>query len=314
MVKENVKQRIKFCVTMIVIAVAIAFAVFTVMKYEVEGEKEVPFSMGKIIVISSATTADANVPDETAGNNAEAGSQEANGEEQVNSNENGENAEQPQEEQQNNDASNNQEGVTEQGNSEASGDGAVQSEEENYIWNEKVIQTNDVYIYLDKNVDFDGEEIIKSVKIENLKVLENVKLGKIQVYMPNSLDDGLYKYTNEFLVNSTLTYIGATADDKKNLEIGNQGGCVCLSFANVGLGNYKSNNDQEMEQGGSILQKMNIANDDLKFKVSFDLVIEVQDMSYKTNVVLDLPAEDLVGQRETHKEITDFNDVVFKRL
>ena len=44
---------------MIIIAVSIAFAVFTVMRYEVEGEKEVPFKLGKIIVISSAKTTDA---------------------------------------------------------------------------------------------------------------------------------------------------------------------------------------------------------------------------------------------------------------
>ena len=140
------------------------------------------------------------------------------------------------------------------------------------------------------------------------------KTGKIQVYMPNSLDDGLYKYADEYLVNSTLTYTGASADNKKTLEIGNQGGCICISFANMGLGNYKSNDDQEIEQGASILQKMNIANEDLKFKVSFDLVIEVDDKSYKTNMVMDLPIDELVGQKETHKEITDFKDVIFKRL
>lgn len=252
--KEKIKQRIKFSAIIIVVVIIVAIAIFTVLRYEVEGEKNLPFELGKIIVISSATTTENR--DDTA---------------------NAENT-------------------------------------ENYLWQEKVIQTNDVYIYIDKNSNFKSEEIIKSVKIENIQILENVKLGKIQVYMPNSLDDGLYKYVNEFLVNSSLIYTGASADNKKNLEIGNQGGCVCISFANVGVGDYKSNDDTQIEQGAYILEKMNVANSDLKFKVSFDLIIEVKDKSYKTNIKLDLPIEDVVGKKETHREITDFSNVIFKRF
>lgn len=251
MIRENVKQKIKLCVILIVIAIAIAVALFTVMKYQVEGEKVVPFKLGKVIVISSASTIDADNDDQDA---------------------------------------------------------------ENYIWNEKVVQTNDLYIYIDKNNDYKKDRIIKNVKIENIQILENVKSGKIQIYMPNSLDGGIYKYSDEYLVNSTLTYTGASMDNKKTLEIGNQGGCICISFANMGLGNYKSNDDEVIEQGAAILQKMNIANEDLKFKVSFDLIIEVDDIAYKTNMVLELPIDEIVGQKETHREITDFKNVIFKRL
>lgn len=258
MIKDSLKPKIKLCIAMTTIAIIIAFAIFTVMKYQVEGEKKVPFRIGKVIVISSAITTD----DDSA-----------------------ENHEQQENEQ-----------------------------EENYIWNEKVVQTNDLYIYLDKSEDYGKDDIIKSVKIENIQILQNVKLGKIQVYMPNSLNDGLYKYTNEFLVNSGLTYTGAAADNPKTLQICNQGGGIYISFANLGLENYKSNEDEVIEQGGTILEKMNVSEDDLKFRVSFDLIIEVQDKSYKTNLVLDLPEEGIVGQKETHREITDFKNVIFKRL
>ena len=266
MVKEGIKQKIKFSIAIFVILIAIAFATFTVLKYQVEGEKVVPYKIGKIIVISSANTS-----------------------------ENVEGAE----------------GTSQQEQVDASAKG---QQEENYIWNEKVIQNNDLYIYIDKNNDYKKNEIIKSVKIENIQVLENVKLGKIQVYMPNSLDDGLYKYVNDYIVNSNLTYNGAAVDNKKALEIGNQGGCICVSFANVGLGTYKSNDDQVIEQGATILEKMGISNEDLKFKVSFDLIIEVESKSYKTKLEFELPVDELVGQKETHKEITDLDKVIFKRL
>ena len=277
MVKEGIKQKIKFSIAIFVILIAIAFATFTVLKYQVEGEKVVPYKIGKIIVISSANTSE-NVE------GAEGTSQQ----EQVD--------------------------ASAEGQQEENVENSENQQEENYIWNEKVIQNNDLYIYIDKNNDYKKNEIIKSVKIENIQVLENVKLGKIQVYMPNSLDDGLYKYVNDYIVNSNLTYNGADVDNKKALEIGNQGGCICVSFANVGLGTYKSNDDQVIEQGAAILEKMGISNEDLKFKVSFDLIIEVESKSYKTKLEFELPVDELVGQKETHKEITDLDKVIFKRL
>lgn len=286
--REKIKQRIKFSVVIIVISIMIAFAIFTVLRYEVEGEKNMPFELGKIIVVSSAVTTD-SIDESTNQNIVNEGNNTENTEDKENVNENTEE---------------HQNDVNEQ----------QLTKDENYIWQEKVVQTNDVYIYIDKNSDFKDEEIIKSIRIENIQILQNVKLGKIQVYMPNSLDDGLYKYTNEFLVNSTLTYKGGNADNKKNLEIGNQGGCVCISFANIGLGEYKSNDDTQIEQGAYILEKMNILNEDLKFKVSFDLIIEVQDKAYKTNLELDLPIEEVVGKKETHMEITNFDNVIFKRF
>ena len=58
MVKEGIKQKIKFSIAIFVILIAIAFATFTVLKYQVEGEKVVPYKIGKIIVISSANTSE----------------------------------------------------------------------------------------------------------------------------------------------------------------------------------------------------------------------------------------------------------------
>lgn len=277
MITENRKQKIKFSLIIAVIAIIISVALFMVVRYQVEGEKNMPFNLGKIIVISSASTS----PDT--------------------------------DEQENNSAVETNDETENQNTENVETEANVQ-EEENYLWKEKVIQTNDVYIYLDKNENFKEDEVIKNVRIENIKILKNVNLGKIQVYMPNSLDDELYKYTNDFLVNSTLTYKGASVDNKKTLEIGNQGGCICLSFANVSVGVYKSNEDEVIEQGAFILEKMNVADEDLKFKVSFDLIIEVSDKSYKGTVTLDLPAGDVVGKKESHVEITDFENVIFKRF
>ena len=64
-IRDNVKQKLKFSAVLFAIVIAIAVAGFIVLRYQVEGEKKVPFQIGKIIVISSART-DAIVNDNKA--------------------------------------------------------------------------------------------------------------------------------------------------------------------------------------------------------------------------------------------------------
>ena len=52
MIRQETKQKIKFSAAIFIIFVAIAIASFTVLKYQVEGEKVVPYKIGKIIVIN----------------------------------------------------------------------------------------------------------------------------------------------------------------------------------------------------------------------------------------------------------------------
>lgn len=323
MITEKIKQRIKFSLVIIAIAIVVSFAIFTVIRYEVEGEKVMPFTLGKIIVISSA-----NVSDYTGANEETVEKEDVTDEQNVdndlnsdgsvaNSNEENPNEVITDETNSSNITSNESNSDDVNGsieNTDLSNNDNQQSEDENYIWKKKVIQTNDVYIYLDKNADYEKDEFIKNVRIENIQIMKNVNVGRIQVYMPSSLDDSVYNYSNEFLVNASLTYKGANADNKKALEVGSQGGCVCISFANVGLDIFKSNDNIQLEQGAYILQNMNILNEDLKFKVCFDLVIEVSDKSYRTSISLDMPIDDVVGKKETHLEIVDFEDIVFKRF
>lgn len=264
MIGENKKKIIRLSISIAIITITIAIAAFLVIKYQVEGEKNMPFNLSKIIVISSAVTSE-NTEENVVEDNAE----------------NSENIE--------------------------------NTENSNYIWNENVVQTNDVYIILSKNENYKEGASIKNVRIENIQILEKANIGKIQVYMPNSLDDELYKYVNDFIVGASLTYTGGAIDNKKTLEVGNQGGTICLSFANIELGTYQSNDDEQIEQGAAILEKMNLKDEDLKFKVSFDIIIDIGKKAYKGTIVLDLPIDGLVGNKESHKEIDNFENIIFKR-
>lgn len=240
------KEKIKACIAIAVIVLAIIITGIISMKYYVEGETNMPFALSKITIVSTA------------------------------------------------------EGVENEGTQEK--------------WNLSIFQNNDIYFSIEKNDNNKEDEIIKSVSIENIQVLENPKVGQIKTYMPNSSDGRLFSYSDEYIVQENkLTFKGASKSNSKTLEIGNQGGTAVIRFANTQIGTYISNEDEEIKHDGSLLQKLNVQNEDVSFKVSFDVVINLKNKSYISNVVLDLPCEDdLIEQGTCSKEITD--KFVFKRV
>ena len=175
-----------------------------------------------------------------------------------------------------------------------------------------IFQNNDVYFSIEKNEDSNKEDIIQSVSIQNIKVINNPSVGKIITYMPNSSDGRLFNNSEETIVNDKLTYRGSNKSDSKTLEIGNQGGTAVIRFSNAGLGKYDLNQEQQVEYNGSMLSKLNITEEQIKFKVIFDFVIKLTDKSYITTVSLDLPCKDLVKQGTSSLEVKD--NFIFKRV
>ena len=180
-------------------------------------------------------------------------------------------------------------------------------------WKFNVIQNNDIYFTISKNENYKKNEIIKSVKIRNIQILENPKIGKVVAYMPNSLEGRRFKYVDEYKIENALRYKGASQSNEKNLEIGNQGGSISMSLCNTELGIYESNSETEVKHDGSLIKKMGIANEDMKFKVSFDFVIELENKSYKTTIVLDLPYGNITEDGTASHVITNLDQFIFKR-
>lgn len=240
------KEKIKACVAIAVIILAILITGIITMKYYVEGETNMPFTLSKITIVSTA------------------------------------------------------EGVEREGAGEK--------------WNLSIFQNNDIYFSVEKNENNREEQIIESISIENIQVIEKPKIGEIKTYIPNSSDGRLFSYSDEYILNdSKLTFKGGAKSNSKTLEIGNQGGTAVIRFANTQIGQYISNEDQEIKHDGSLLQKVGVQNEDVSFKVSFDVVINLKNKSYISNVILDLPCENnLIEQGTCSKEITD--KFVFKRI
>lgn len=182
----------------------------------------------------------------------------------------------------------------------------------NTKWAFDLYQSNDIYLYLDKNEDYKETEAISSVLINNIKV-DGQNSNKVKIYKPDSQVEKQMFTNEDSNVVEQVEYKGAMESDFKKLEISNQGGILAFRMSYDNLGEYTS--DEEVINHQQLLQKMGITNEQLKSKLSFDFIIKTENgKEYSTNVSLDLPVGDVVGQGTTSKEITDMSQFIFKRI
>lgn len=180
-------------------------------------------------------------------------------------------------------------------------------------WNLNVSQNNDIYLYISKNENYDKSEIIDNVKIDNFIIKEKNKIGDLKLFKPDSnTQNVIFKNIAENEVNE-IEFVGSMNSSIKDLKISNQGGLVIFRYSIENIGNYISNDDEEINHS-DLLKKLNINNQDLKFSISFDVNINLHSKkSYKTSINIELPINDVVNNGIQTKEITDFEKIVFKR-
>lgn len=244
--KANTKNIIKKSLFLAFLLIVITIVAAVVVRYDVEGEKKLPYSISKILITSHTYAKD-----------------------------------------------------NEQKNPDV-------------IWDINLKEDNNIYIYIDKNID--AKETIKEVKINNFKITKKPTIGNIKVYRPTGdLGKSLYEQSVQDYLESEIVYLGATVDTLKNLEVRNEGGMIGFCISLEDLGNYTSN--ESVTYNGSLLSSLNITNEDMQFSISFDLTITLDNsVSFIGTFDLDLPAGDIINENEPHIELTDFNNVIFKRL
>ncbi|MBP3596022.1 MAG: hypothetical protein J6J60_01275 [Clostridia bacterium] len=242
------KELIKRIIFFVFLAVMIGVVVFIMKRYEVEGEKTLPFNIEKILVISTV-------------------------------------------------------------------DGKKNEDAQN-LWNISLSQVNDVFIYMNKNEDINKDITIKDITLENFKVSTTPKKGTLKLYRPTGELNNLYTYSQEDYLNKSLTFTGAKIDDLKNLEISNIGGVMAFRTAIENLGSYVSNEDVEIAYNGSLLSKVGITLEDIKFNLSFDMIIQTSDKVFFKGTIntTNFPAGDIITNGRANTEITDFSNIVFKRI
>lgn len=184
-----------------------------------------------------------------------------------------------------------------------------------YKWDINVIQNNDIYIYVEKNDGYKKQETINKIKIDNFKIKSIPSQGEIKIYKPvNQNVTSLFENLEEYET-TEIVFEGAKSTDTKNLKISNQGGTIGFRCANNNVGNYQSNNDEEIDYS-KLLQKMNIDENNLKAIVLFDITLTLNSgKAFKAeNVEIRIPNENIVREGRVGIENTNLENIVFKRI
>ena len=242
MLNSNKKKIFERITVISVITIITVVVLLLMLKYEVEGETNMPFELTKIIVVSSAE--------------------------------------------------------------------GVENTEDRL--NLSLVQINDIYLQIEKNENVKKENSIKSVIIENFYINEASKIGKGKFYRPSPNAREIFEFNDEYITNR-IEYIGKGQSNIKELEIGNQGGIIGIRYSLNELGQY--NIQEQVNHDGTLLNNLNIDINELYSKISFDIIIELNSgVKYKSNIVLDVPAGNILEEGICRQEQTNLEKIVFKRI
>ena len=244
MFTESRKQTIKLVIAISIICLILITVAILMIKYEVEGETNMPFKLSKVIVVGTVE--------------------------------------------------------------------GVEKNESDKKWDFSIFQNNDIHFYIDQNKENTQDLLIKSVKIDNINIIEQPQKGTIKAY--NSEEGRLFSYDEQFEVKEKLEYKGASQSSSTNLAIGSKGGTALIRISNTDIGNYTSDKDKQIEHDASLLEKIETNKEEIKFKVSFDFIIETTKAKYKSNIELELPTGNLGEEKNCYLEIDDTSDIIFKRV
>ena len=89
---------------------------------------------------------------------------------------------------------------------------------------------------------------------------------------------------------------------------------IAFRISNQNIGEYISNEGDEIKYDKSLLEKAGIDESELKFTAEIDLVIELsEDEKYKGTISLELPTDTFENRGSITTEITDTSKIIFKR-
>lgn len=181
-------------------------------------------------------------------------------------------------------------------------------------WAFDIDQNNDIYIYIEKNSNYNDIETIKSIVLDNFNVNKQKQIGEIKIFKPDATSEKQIFTNKEENVENTIEYLGGTESKFKNLQISNQGDIIAFRCANTKLASYESN-EEEIINHSELLKKAGITMEDLTGVLTFDITINLNSgKSFKANASINIPTGDIIENATTNNEITDLNDVIFKRI
>lgn len=110
-------------------------------------------------------------------------------------------------------------------------------------WAFDVYQSNDVFLYIDKNDAYGKTEAIRAVEISNIQI-EGKRKDNIRIYKPDEEEEKLVFKNKEENIVENIEYAGEIESNLKQQKISNQGGLVAFRCSNDNLAEYKSNDEE----------------------------------------------------------------------
>lgn len=185
---------------------------------------------------------------------------------------------------------------------------------ENNKWAFDINQNNDIFIYIKKNDSYGKTETIKKIVLDNFNINKTSEKGTMKIIKPDVSSEVQIFTNKEENVQNSLEFKAGTESNFKNLQISNQGDKLAFRYSNSNVSSYESNEEEEINHS-ELLKKSGITLEELKGTLSFDITITLDSGKvFKGTINLDLPAGDIIENARDTREITDFKDVVFKRI
>ncbi len=191
----------------------------------------------------------------------------------------------------------------------------AQSRKSDKLWDLSLSQNNDIFITIQSSKNNKEDIKIKKISIERMATINKKELGNIKILLPTSNDvKKIFEESKDDYSGKIIDYQATQVDDISKQEICRDGGMIALRISNQEIGEYISNEGTEIKYNSSLLEKAKINEEDLKFTLQMDLLIETTDNNkYKGTIELELPVNNFKESGKVDKEITDFSNVIFKR-
>ncbi len=187
-------------------------------------------------------------------------------------------------------------------------------QDEDEVWHAGILQKNDIYLVIEKSSDYKKEDAIKSISFENFSIIKENEDMVVEIYRPTT-SVSTYDYSDEYKIENSLEYVGGQETNIEILQINNQGGLIGFSVVVDNLGEYIFDENEKVPSDGTLLAKAGVSEEDIKFQISFDLIIETEsENKFKANITIDLPTGNITEEGVGTSEDTELSDVIFKRI
>ncbi|MCL2354880.1 MAG: hypothetical protein FWC68_03230 [Oscillospiraceae bacterium] len=189
----------------------------------------------------------------------------------------------------------------------------IQQRDDYGYWYTELFKKNDIYFEIAKNPGHSREETISRIVFENFRIEKYNDTGNSIIY--RQYEKGVYRYTEEFIIEDRLEYIGSMNTNIRELQINNQGGLIGFSVVIKEMGQYFFETNEAFVMDGTMLNRAGVSLEDITMTLYFDIIIEIGSGNrFRAEYRIDLPAGNILEEGMVHTEITDSSRVVFRRF